>query len=121
MKLPNRENAYIPSGKLGGYLLSKTHVVGRWKAKFFGGLGFDDTNVDLLKERLIAVAHSQDVKEVVPSRYGTKYVIEGLLETPGRGLVAVRTVWIVEEGHDRPRFITAYPAMPTQEETQDDS
>ena len=52
MKLPNREDAYIPSGKLGGYLLSKTHVVGRWKARFFSGLGFNDTNVDLLKDRL---------------------------------------------------------------------
>ena len=63
---------------------------------------------------MIAVARSQDVREVVPSRYGTKYVIEGLLETPVRGLVSVCTVWIVEEGHDRPRFITAYPAMPVE-------
>ena len=121
MKIPNRENAYIPSGKLRGYLLSRTHVVGRWKARFFEDLGFDDTNVDLLKDRLIAAAHSQTVKAVVPSRYGTKYVIEGLLETPVRGLVSVCTVWIVEEGNDRPRFVTAYPAMPSQEETHDDS
>jgi hypothetical protein len=109
MKLPNRERAYIPSLKLYDYLLSKTHPVGRWKARFFRALGFDVTNVDVLKQQLIAIAHSEDVKDVMPSEYGTKYVIEGSLQIPAGGFVRVQTVWIIETGQDYPRFVTAYP------------
>jgi hypothetical protein len=109
MKLPSRENAYIPSSKLHDYLLSKTHSVGRWKPRFFSALGFDETNVDVLEQRLIAIAHSEDVKDVVPSAHGTKYVVEGLLQTPAGSLVQVRTVWIIDAGQDQPRFVTVYP------------
>jgi hypothetical protein len=110
MKLPNRENAYIPSLKLHDYLLSETHSVGRWKAKFFRALGFDETNMDVLEQRLKAIARSEDVRDVMSSVHGTKYVIEGSLETPIGRLVHVRTVWIIDAGQDRPRFVTAYPA-----------
>lgn len=109
VKLPNRENAYIPSPKLHDYLLSKTHPIGRWKAGFFRALGFDETNVDALKQRLIAIAHSKDVKDAVPSAHGTKYIIEGSLQTPVGSIVQVQTVWIIDAGQDRPRFVTAYP------------
>jgi len=109
MKLPYRESAYIPSPKLHDYLLSKTHPVGRWKARFFRALGFDETNVEVLEQGLIAIAHSEDVKDVIPSVYGTKYVIEGSLQTPTGSLVQVQTVWIIDAGQDRPSFVTAYP------------
>ena len=109
MKLPNRENAHIPPPKLHDYLLSRTHSVGRLKARFFRALGFNETNVDVLEQRLIAIAHSEDVKDVVSSAHGTKYVVEGSLQTPAGNLVQVRTVWIIDAGQDRPRFVTAYP------------
>ena len=109
MKLPNRENAYIPSPKLHDYLLSKTHSVGRWKARFFRSLGFDETNVDVLEQRLIAIAHSENVEDVIPSAHGTKYVIDGSLQTLVSSFVQVRTVWIIDAGQNRPRFVTAYP------------
>lgn len=109
MKLPNREDAYIPSPKLHDYLLSRTHSVGRWKAGFFRALGFDETNLDLLERRLIAIANSENVKDVVVSAHGAKYIIEGSLQTPVGSLVQVRTVWIIDAEQDRPRFVTAYP------------
>lgn len=109
MKLPYRENAYIPPAKLTEYLLSDAHPVGRSKAKFFRAAGFDETNVTVLEQRLIALAQTEEVKEVVSSPHGTKYVIEGALPTPAGGVIQVRTVWIVEPGQDRPRFVTAYP------------
>ncbi len=109
MKLPNWECAYIPSPKLHDYLLSKTHPVGRWKARFFRALGFDVTNADVLEQQLIAIAHSEDVKDVVRSEHGTKYVIEASLQIPAGGFVRVQTVWIIETGQDYPRFVTAYP------------
>ena len=40
MLLPNAELAEIDPQKLHGYLLSKTHPVGRFKARFFAALGY---------------------------------------------------------------------------------
>jgi hypothetical protein len=110
MKLPHRENAYIPPPKLIGYLLSETHSVGRAKAQFWRAIGFDETNLGVLEQSLIALAHSEDVKEVISSPYGVKYVIEGTPQTPSGRIVQVRTVWIIDVGQDRPRFVTACPA-----------
>ena len=109
MRLPHRKNAYVPSPKLYDYLLSETHLVGMGKARFFRSLGFDETNTDMLEQGLISIAHSEDVKEVVSSVYGTKYIIDGLLQTPAGEFAQVRTVWITDMGQDHPRFVTAYP------------
>jgi hypothetical protein len=43
--------------------------------------------------------------------FGIKYVIEGPLTTPDGRAPIVRSVWFVETGRDRPRFITAYPLI----------
>jgi hypothetical protein len=109
MKLPNRENASVPASKLTDYLLSETHSVGRSKAKFLRLLGFDESNVQTLEQGLLAIAQTGDVKEVAPSRHGTKYVIEGGLSAPDGRSAQVQTVWIIDAGQDRPRFVTTYP------------
>ncbi len=109
MKLPNREKAYIPPAKVQDYLLSNIHSVGRWKAKFFRAHGFDETHKSVLTQQLMNIIHSEEVKDIIPSPHGIKYIIEGALETPVGSLVKIRTVWIVDEGQDRPRFVTAYP------------
>jgi hypothetical protein len=110
MRLPNRDQAYVPSPKLNSYLLSETHTVGKSKAKFFRAFGFTETNVDVLEQGLLTIAQTEPVIEVLASRYGTKYIIEGSLETPSGVVVKVRTVWIIETGDQRPRFVTAHPA-----------
>ncbi len=110
MKLPNLANAYIPPPKLKDYLLSETHAIGKSKAKFLRAFGFDETNVNVLAQALIAIAQSEEVKEVISSPYGTKYVIEGSLQTPMGRLVQVQTVWVIETEQNMPRFVTAYPA-----------
>ncbi len=46
MKLPHRENAYVPAAKLFDYLLSETHPVGRLKSRFFRSAGFHEGNLD---------------------------------------------------------------------------
>ena len=109
MKLPNQDKAYIPPGKLENYLLSETHAVGKSKARFFRGIGFDETKANLLEHGLTAIAHTQDVKRVMTSPYGMKYVVEGTLETPHGRNVQIVTVWIIEVGQKSPRFVTAYP------------
>ena len=109
MHLPNRKKAYIPISKLKDYLLSETHSVGKSKAKFLRSVGFNETNTHLLKQGLINIAHSQGIKEAVPSPHGIKYIIDGLLQTPADGSIKVRTVWIIDRDQERPRFVTAYP------------
>lgn len=109
MELPNKEKAYIPLAKLKDYLLSETHSVGKSKAKFLRTLGFNEMNANLLKEGLIAIAHSGNVKDVVSSSHGVKYVIDGQLKVPVGGFIEMRTVWIIDKGQSRPRFVTSYP------------
>jgi hypothetical protein len=110
MELPNRERAYLPAAKLTGYLLSETHPVGSSKAKFFRALGFNDLNVPLLEDGLLAIAHTGVVDEVEPTKHGTKYGINGPLETPSGRIVQIRTIWFIGANEDAPRFVTAYPA-----------
>lgn len=109
MKLPNRENAYIPSSKLKAYLLSETHSVGKSKAKFLRSVGFNDNNVDLLKQSLLSITNSEEVKEAIASSHGVKYIIDGSIQTPSKGIAMMRTIWIIDKGQERPRFVTAYP------------
>lgn len=76
---------------------------------FFRELGFDESNVDILEQELITLAKTEEVAETVPSLYGTKYAADGAVRTPSGKAVKLRTIWIVEKGRDRPRFVTAYP------------
>ena len=109
MRLPNGDKAYIPLRKLTDYLLSEAHSVGRTKARFFRSLGFDETAIEQLKQALLKIALTGQVKEKRLSPYGVKYVVDGFLETPQGATVSIRTIWIVETGCENPRFVTAYP------------
>ena len=109
MKLTNSASAYIQPNKLTGYLLSKTHPIGKTKAKFFRGLGFDETNVELLERELLTIARAQAVYDIMETIHGKKYIIIGPIETPTGKTVTVLTVWIVDNGEDIPRFVTARP------------
>lgn len=109
MKLPNTEAAWIDRDKLIRYLLSETHPIGRWKAKFFRGIGFDESNIAFLEQALIEIAKTEETAETTTSLHGTKYVVDGSITTPSGNQVRLRTVWILDKGQDRPRFVTAYP------------
>lgn len=109
MKLPFRENAYVPKEKLINYLLSKIHSDGKIKAKLFRRLGFNETNTSKLEKSLLNIAHTKEVKNIVQSIHGIKYVIDGEIKSPKGRILRLRTVWIIEPIQSRPRFITAYP------------
>jgi hypothetical protein len=109
MKLPNREQAYVPRRKLTEYLLSQTHPVGKAKARLFRCMGFDEGQVERLEQALLAIAHRQVVEEEEATRYGVKYSLEGFLLASGGPASRVRTVWLITPDDPRPRFITAYP------------
>ena len=109
MKLPNRDKSYIPPSKLHRYLLSLSHATGHSKALFFRRFGFNEHNATLLEDGLLAIAQTVDVSHEIITTFGVKYVIDGSLQTPRNSIITVRTVWIVEQGEYRPRFVTAYP------------
>ena len=111
MLLPNRAEAYVPREKLTGYLLSRTHAVGRSKAQFFRAHGYSEQTVDRFEQDLIRVVKTNEVQQVATSPHGTKYVVDGSLDTPRNTRIVIRTVWVVESD-ERPRFVTAYPRQP---------
>lgn len=109
MKLPNSDKVIISKKKLQDYILSETHATGKFKAKFFRKLGFNEENIDFFEQVLLNLAEIYDVKDELKSPYGTKYVIEGEIDTPSGKVTKVVTVWIIEENQQIPRFITVYP------------
>ncbi len=110
MRLPNAKQATVDTQKLIGYLLNTGHPVGRFKARFFRSLGFDESNVSVLEGQLLRIAQEEEAIEAKSSPYGTKYVIDGQVEGAVGRRARVRTVWIVETNRDQPRFVTAYPS-----------
>lgn len=111
MKLPNRQNAYVPEDKLSEYLLSETHPVGKSKAKFFRKLGFNETNIDKFEKALLSIAHENEIDEIKEIAYGGNYTVKGLLKTPTRKVATIKTVWFIESGKANPRFVTAIPVI----------
>lgn len=109
MKLPFKENTYIPKEKLTDYLLSETHPVGSSKARFFRRLGFNETNADQLASALLQIAKNDKVKEIRKLAYGANYVIEGKIKTPFGQTMIITTVWFIQTKKIRPGFVTAYP------------
>jgi len=106
--MPRADEAEVPSNKILGYLLDLGHSVGRFKARVFRGLGYDERNSNLLVEQLLEIARSEDYLNSTFSAHGQKYIIDGVLKTPSGRDAKVRTVWIIE-GEASPRFVTAYP------------
>ncbi len=109
MKLPNLEAAAVPEEKVIGYLLSTTHRDGRHKAAFFLGFGFAVGAWETLRAALLNHAADHEVSKAESTPFGTRYVVEGTMETPLGRTPRIRSVWFLESDQDAPRFVTAYP------------
>ena len=109
MKLPNQKNASISLSKISDYLISETHPVGKWKAKIFQSHGYTQKNIESLREGLLSITNVEEVKDIINTIYGTKYIIDGNLKTPRGKELNVKTVWIIDAGREIPRFVPAYP------------
>lgn len=109
MKLPHIEQAEIPDEKITGYLLSMTHRDGRHKAAFFIAHGFQAEAWEMLAQALRRHAADHEIAKTEQTPFGTRYVVEGPLQTPDGCNPMVRVVWFVERGETIPRLTTAYP------------
>ncbi len=108
VRLPNPEQAIVPPEKVRDYLLSPDHVVGRAKARFFTALGFHQAEWPVLQAALLTHATAGDAEQV-PSAYGRKFEVRGMLTGPSGREAAVVTVWIILAGEHAPRLVTAVP------------
>lgn len=109
MRLPNADRAVLDPTKLHGYLLSRSHPVGRFKAAFFSALGYSAEDWQRLEAdfRSQHLAHDAIVSKA--SQYGQTYEIRATLVGPSGRSAAVVSVWLLSTGEDIPRFVTAYP------------
>jgi hypothetical protein len=109
MRLPNCEQARVPQAKVVDYLLSSIHPDGQTKARFFSANGFSAVDWQQFAAALVTHAQEHAVASVEKTTFGTRYVIEGILRTPGGRSPVVRVVWFIEDGETIPRLVTAYP------------
>lgn len=110
MKLPNHEQAVVPQPKIVKYLLDLTNENGKAKAEFFLAFGFTIESWEIMAQALKqhAADHALAKTEARPP-FGIHYVIEGTINTPDDRNPAVRVIWIIDDGDDTPRLVTAYP------------
>jgi hypothetical protein len=108
VKIPGAERAHVDAAKLRDYLLSTEHRVGSAKARFFTQLGFDRQNWEILRSELGQFA-AQEAQLGAATRFGQKYVVAGTIHGPAGRSAQILVVWIVLNGEDFPRFVTAYP------------
>ena len=99
----------VPESKITGYLLSTTHRDGRHKATFFLSFGFTTNDWRTLAGGLLRHAEEHEVAKAESTPFGTRYVMEGKIQTPGGRTPSIRSVWFIENDQDVPRFVTAYP------------
>ena len=109
MKLPNGDRAVIDLGKILDYLLSPEHPVGRYKAAWFQRLGFTRSSWQTLVAELQTLAAQGDVAVGDRTVYGQKYAVRGMITSPTARAAAVVSIWIILDGEDLPRFVTAFP------------
>lgn len=88
MKLPNGEQAIIDERRVREYLLSASHPVGRFKLKFFAGIGFGPDCWRPFIAALAELAEKGEARIAEGGECGRKYSVSGLLMGPRGGLKA---------------------------------
>jgi len=107
VKLQNFRRAIIPQEKLLDYLLSPTHPVGQFEARFFRELGYTNDNWEQLESDLREILRN-DAALKEKTKYGQKYEVSGTLKGPLK-TANIITVWIILSNEKLPRFITVLP------------
>jgi hypothetical protein len=107
--LPDADRAEIDPEKLHGYLLSTTHPIGRFKARFFRALGYSAEQWLELEADLRGQHLSQDAEPGHISAHGQVFTIRATLEGPNGASAIVLSVWFIAKAGGPPRFVTAYP------------
>ena len=110
MRMPNAHLAVVDQDKITHYLLNAAHPDNGGKAPFFLALGFRTDDWQSLAAALRKLAHTTAITKKMESPHGLKYILDGKIETPSGKSPRVRTIWIVDQGLQAPRLVTAYPS-----------
>jgi len=107
--LPDAGVAEIDPQKLHGYLLSHSHPIGRFKARFFAALGYSAERWQELETDLRTQHLTQDAQPGESTAHGQAFTIRAILKGPNGQSATVLSVWFVAAVGGAPRFVTAYP------------
>jgi hypothetical protein len=109
VRLPDADQAVIDPLKVHGYLLSPTHAIGRFKARFFAALGYAAERWQEFEADVRAQHLTQDAElsESLPA--GKLFTIRAILKGRNGQSAVVLSVWFVPSAGGPPRFVTAYP------------
>jgi uncharacterized protein DUF6883 len=107
--IPKADRATIDAAKLRDYLLSTTHPIGRFKARFFAALGFSADRWTELDEAFRLQHLTQEAQPAGSFGIGQKFTIQAILNGPNGQSAMVVSVWFVPSPGAPPRFVTAYP------------
>lgn len=78
MKLPVADRVVIDERKVRDYLLARGHPVGRFKARVFAAVGFNEQTADAFIGELRRVAAAGEVLDVEDTEFGRKYTVPGV-------------------------------------------
>ena len=107
MYLPNAENAFIANEKLLEYLLDDENSKG--KSIFFNRYGYFKDNFEILIQDLKLIAIHGLITKREETKFGSKFVVDMEIVTVNNRTAIISSVWMIDNGSDFPRFITAYP------------
>jgi hypothetical protein len=106
MKIPNAENAILDITKLRAYCLDSAHAKGKNKARvFMSALGVKKTDAFWLRAEILRKLPFVIAAPQIEDDWGIRYAVDMEI-TRGAKSAIVRTVWIIERGDARPRFVT---------------
>ena len=107
MKLPHGKDAIVDMRKLLEYCLNSSHPRGRNKARVFASVGIREADAEELRTALLAAAREAEADLGAASVFGQRYVVDFDL-VRRRGVVKIRSTWIVRAGDDLPRLTSCY-------------
>ena len=96
MRLPGADRPVVNADKIREYLLSAAHPVGRFKAAFFGGLGYSAAEWDVLAADLRGHAVENEASATEANEYGQKYEVRGRMLGPAGKTAFIVAVWIAQ-------------------------
>jgi hypothetical protein len=111
VKLPGSRRVRIDERKVRDYLLSPSHPVGRFKARVFAALGFNESTAGLFVAEIRRIAATGEVQAVEDTEFGRKYTVPGDLKGP-TGQARVLTVWFQEPRQAQVRLVSLRPRWP---------
>lgn len=109
MPIPNCDKSFVAQEKITDYLLCLTHPAGKDKARFFSAFGFGIDRMDIFIDALIQHSVVRDVDSELPSPFGVKYRMVCEIQTPDKRNPCIVSVWIIDNGTEVPKLVTAYP------------